>query len=56
MSVLKQKVQDIEKELQELEEETEKENFYECQICLAMFSQSVSLKIHIASVHEGKKL
>ena len=33
----------------------EKENCYECQICLAMFSQSSSLKEHIASVHEGKK-
>ena len=30
-------------------------NCYECQICLAVFSQSSSLTKHIASVHEGKK-
>ena len=30
-------------------------NGYECQICQGMFSQSSSLKTHIASVHEGKK-
>ena len=33
----------------------EKKNCYECQICLEMFSQSLSFKTHIESVHEGKK-